>query len=366
MKYHFILALVCIPLLAQAPPPVAGPPKTQVPPGAGAQAAPQALLPPQSQVPDDTVVAKVDGKAVTAGEIRKSMIVMPQEFIHLFQQNPKYAVQQLFMLSYLADEAEKAKLGDESPLKEQLEFLRANTMASAMVSHERNFYKPTTEQIKDFYDRNQARYQQAKIKVIYIAFKPSAPVMGAVPSDKSLEEVARAVSEGTVSKTQRTEEDARKLSEDLVKQIRGGADFAKLVTDYSEDAASKAVGGDFGVVNINSSYSPDVKKAVLALKEGEVTDPLRQSNAFYIIRVEEKTIQPMGDLIGPISEEIRQAHLNEWLSGVSKRFDPTVESVPFFTQPKLAIPGILAPGSNPTSAPNTAPAPSPAPAPAAK
>jgi hypothetical protein len=297
-----------------------------------------AQTPPTSDVPDEAVVAKVDGKDVTAGEIRKSMMVMPQEFIRLFQQNPKYAVQQLFMLRYLANEAERTKLGEESPLKEQLAFLRANSLASALISHEHNSYAISGQMIKEFYERNQARYQQAKIKVIYISFKPTAPVTGSVSSEKSLEDVARALSEGSLSKTQRTEADARKLAEDLVKQIRGGADFAKLVADYSEDAASKAAGGDFGIVNVNSSYSADVKKAVLALKPGEVTDPLRQSNAFYIIRVEDKTAQPVGELTTSISEEIRQAHLNEWLSGVSKRFDPTVENVQFFTQPKLAVP----------------------------
>ena len=72
MKYCLVLVLACCPLFAQTP--------------------------PTSDVPDDAVVAKVDGKDVTAGEIRKSMMVMPQEFIQLFQQNPKYAVQQLFML----------------------------------------------------------------------------------------------------------------------------------------------------------------------------------------------------------------------------------------------------------------------------
>jgi peptidyl-prolyl cis-trans isomerase C len=304
-----------------------------------------AQTPPTSDIPDDAVVAKVDGKDVTAGEIRKSMMVMPQEFIKLFEQNPKYAVQQLFMLRYLADEAERAKLGEESPLKEQLAFLRANSLASAMISHEHNFYTVSSQMIKEFYERNQARYQQAKIKVIYIAFKPTAPVTGSVAGEKSLEDVARALSEGGLSKTQRTEADARKLAEDLVKQIRGGADFAKLVADYSEDAASKAAGGDFGVVNISSSYSADVKKAVLALKPGEVTEPLRQSNAFYIIRVEDKTVQPVDELTTPISQEIRQAHLNEWLSEVSKRFDPTVQNVQFFTQPKLAVPvpGLPAP-----------------------
>jgi parvulin-like peptidyl-prolyl isomerase len=318
MKYLFILALASTSLLAQTLP---------------------------GAVPDDTVVANVDGKDVTAGEIRRSLAFMPSEFVQLFQQNPKYAVQQLFMLRHLSDEAEKAKLGEQSPLKEQLAFLRANTMASAMVSHEHNFYPVSNQQIKDFYDKNQARYQQAKIKVIYIAFKPSAPLMGQVPSGKSLEDVARAIAESGSSQTQRTEADARKLAEDLVKQIRGGADFTKLVAEYSEDPTSKAAGGDFGVVNVNSSYSADVKKAVLVLKAGEVTDPLPQSNAFYIIRVEEKTIQPMGELTVSISEEIRGAHLNQWLGETAKRFEPTVKSVEFFTQPKLALPGAAGAGA---------------------
>jgi len=311
MKYCLILSLACG-LLAQAP--------------------------PKNDVPDDAVVAKVDGMPVTAGEIRKSLMIMPREFVQLFNQNPKYAVQQLFMLRYLSAEAERTKLGDESPMKEQLAFLRANAMASAMVSHEHNFYPVTDKMVKDFYDRNQARYQQAKIKVIYIAFKPTAPVVGAVPQNQTIEDVARALSESAVAKTQRTEADALKLAEDLVKQIRNGADFTKLVAEHSEDPASKAAGGDFGVVNTNSSYSADVKKAVLALKEGEVTDPLRQASAFYIIRVEQKTTQPVDELRVAIGDEIRQTHLNEWLTTVGKKFEPEVENVQFFTQTKIPVP----------------------------
>jgi len=298
-----------------------------------------AQAPPQTDVPDDAVVAKVDGMPVTAGEIRKSLLIMPKEFVQLFNQNPKYAVQQLYMLRYLSDEAERTKLGDESPMKEQLAFLRANAMASAMVSHEHNFYTITDQMVKEFYDRNQARYQQAKIKVIYVAFKPSTSVVGAVPQSQSLEEIARSLSEGVASKTQRSEAEARKLAEDLVKQIRGGADFAKLVAEHSEDPVSKAAGGDFGMVNTNSSYSADVKNAVLALNEGEVTDPLRQATAFYIIRVEKKTTQPLDELRGVIGDELRQAHLNDWLSSVSKKFEPQVENIQFFTQPKVPLPG---------------------------
>jgi len=339
MRTHLILALACVPLLAQAPPPAGAPP--------------QALFPPQSQVPDDTVVAKIAGMDVTAGQIRKDLAIMPKEFIQLYNQNPKYAVQQLFMLRYLAAEGEKIKLGDESPMKEQLAFMRDNALASAMVSHEHNYYTVTEPMIKEFYEKNQGRYQQAKIKVIYIAFKPGAPVTAPVPKDKSLEEVSRAISEGSVSKASRTEADAHKLAEDLVKQIRGGADFGKLVTDYSEDPTSKAAGGDFGVVNTNSTYSADFKKTVLALNVGDVTDPVRQASAFYIIRVEEKNVQPMNDLVGPISEEIRQIHLRDWLADAGKRFEPKVENVQFFTQSHAPVPGapMLAPVPAPTPAP---------------
>jgi hypothetical protein len=150
--------------------------------------------------------------------------------------------------------------------------------------------------------------------------------VGQVPSGKSLEDVARALSEGGSSQTQRSEADARKLAEDLVKQIRGGADFAKLVAQYSEDAPSKAAGGDFGAVNINSSYSEDVKKAVLALKVGEITDPLQQSTRSTSFRWK-KTIQPMGDVVnssarksqGAFKPMARRCEQAVWAHGEKRR-----------------------------------------------
>src|SRR5580658_9422326 len=53
----------------------------------------------------------------------------------------------------------------------------------------------------------------------------------------------------------------------------------------------------------------------------------------------------MSELTVSISEEIRGAHLNQWLSEVGKRFDPTVKSVEFFAQPKLALPGAAGPAA---------------------
>jgi foldase protein PrsA len=286
---------------------------------------------PAAQLPDDTVVGKIDGKNLTAGEVRSALANLPPDFGRLYQQDPKVAIQQMFVMRHLAEEAEKAKLGEQSPMKEQLEAMRANVLASAMLSHEHNYYNVSEEMIKEFYERNQARYQQAKIKLISIAFKPAIPAAGA-----SLADIARAASEAAAGKTQRSEAEARKLAEDLVKQIRGGADFGKLVAQYSDDAASKAAGGDFGVVNVNSAYSDEIKGAVLALKPAEVTDPLRQVSAFYIIRVEDKTVQSMRDASEAIRQELRQAHVNEWFAAIRNRFVLVEENAQFFAQPSRA------------------------------
>ena len=78
-------------------------------------------------------------------------------------------------------------------------------------------------------------------------------------------------------------------------QLRGGADFAKLAEQYSEDPASKAAGGDFGVIKASSEYPAELKSAVFALKPGEV-GALRQPTAYYIIRVEEKGPQPVNEV----------------------------------------------------------------------
>jgi peptidyl-prolyl cis-trans isomerase C len=283
---------------------------------------------PAPEVPAGAVVLKIDGKDLTAGEIRAALANMPADFTKFYQQNPKNAIEQLYVMRYLAQEAEKAKLDQQSPMKEQLEVVRANALASAMLSYEHNHYPVSEEMIKDYYERNQAKYQQFKIKAIYVAFKPIVPAKGA-----SIEDIARAASEAATGRTQRSEAEARMLAEDLVKQIRGGADFGKLVEQHSDDPASKAAGGDLGVVNVTSGQPAEVKRAVMALKPGEVTDPIRQLSGFYIIRVEDKTAQSLMDVYEPIIQELRQAHVNEWFAAIRTKFTAVVENPQFFARP---------------------------------
>lgn len=299
----------------------------QAPPAATAPAAPAA----GAQLAPETVVMNVDGHDVTVADVRAMLEreAGDARFGQMFQQNPQYAVQQFYVMRYLASEGDKAKLAEESPLKEQLQFMRENAVAGAMVNHQANSFSVNFDMVKDFYNKNQSRYEQAKIKIVFIAFRPSMQAKGT--SDADLAAAARDALNAAHSATQRTEAEANTLAAKIVQDLRGGADFAKLVERYSEDPKSKAAGGDFGIVSQTSTSFPDeIKKAVLALKQGDVSDPIRQPTGFYIVRVEEKSAQPVEQLIGPIGDEIRQQMTNQWLQDVSTRFQPTKVNPDFF------------------------------------
>jgi parvulin-like peptidyl-prolyl isomerase len=119
-----------------------------------------------------------------------------------------------------------------------------------------------------------------------------------------------------------------------MKQLKAGANFEQLVEKYSEDSTSRANKGDFAVLKYGDSFSEDMRKAVMALKPGEIlSEPLRQPAAFYIIRLAEKTIQPLSEVREPIIAEIKKMKLNEWFGTLTKRFKLEVVKPEFFTKP---------------------------------
>ena len=81
----------------------------------------------------------------------------------------------------------------------------------------------------------------------------------------------------------------RQRAEPTLAQLRGGADFATLAKERSEDPGSKDKGGDLGTVTQDSGFDETFFKAALALKVGQISDLVRTQFGFHIIRVDERT-----------------------------------------------------------------------------
>jgi peptidyl-prolyl cis-trans isomerase C len=279
----------------------------------------------------NAVVANVAGMDLTAQDVRNMFQNAPVEFIRALAGKPDEFLRQIFMMKYLADDADKLKLGEKSPLKEQIEAEREYAVATARVNYEQDSYPISEQEINDFYAANQSRWSAAKIKVIVIGFKPD-PIAGT--NEDAVKAAAQQAFQAAHELNDRSQAEATKLAADLARQLRSGADFGKLVDQYSDDRESKDVAGDFGMaVKSTSSLPEDLKMAILALKPGEISDPLKQPTGFYVIRLEEKTVQPLGEVIEPITQELRANHRNAWLNEIMVRFKPKLVRPEFFAQP---------------------------------
>ncbi|WP_368489145.1 peptidylprolyl isomerase [Clostridium sp. BJN0013] len=88
----------------------------------------------------------------------------------------------------------------------------------------------------------------------------------------------------------KTEDEAKKVK----KRLDDGEDFAKVAKEVSQDAATKDNGGDLGDVNYNDSgFDADFMAGALALKEGTISEPVKSSFGYHIIKCIKKEEYPV-------------------------------------------------------------------------
>jgi len=143
--------------------------------------------------------------------------------------------------------------------------------------------------ISAFYEKNPDRFKQPE------AIKASH-VLIAVPqgADAAAKQAARAKADG------------------VLKQARGGADFAGLAKKYSNDA-SAAHGGDLGFFP-RGQMVPEFDTAAWALEPGQVSDVVETQFGFHIIKLTEKRparTVPFSEVAPQIEQYLRQQQQQE-------------------------------------------------------
>lgn len=97
----------------------------------------------------------------------------------------------------------------------------------------------------------------------------------------------------------------QKKAEGLLKEARGGANFADLATKNSEDPGSAAKGGDLDWV-VRGQTVAEFEKAAFSLKPGEFSNVVTTTYGFHILKLEAKEsarLQPFDEVKGQIAKE---------------------------------------------------------------
>ena len=79
---------------------------------------------------------------------------------------------------------------------------------------------------------------------------------------------------------------ARARAESLLAQAKGGADFAVLARENSDDIGSKAQGGDLGW-STREAYEAPFAEALFSMQKGEIRGPVKTRFGYHILRLED-------------------------------------------------------------------------------
>ncbi|MFC0341507.1 peptidylprolyl isomerase [Paracoccus niistensis] len=240
-------ALMTQPVLAQTAP------ETPAPAEAPAQATPPATAEAAGAPSADTVVATVNGEAITLGQ----MIAM-KEGLHAgsVQGLPDAALWDL-MLDQMIRQTAVAQVAAQSPTKRDKAFLENERRGYqyASVLERVAAPEPTEEELRAVYDA--AFGQKTEPKTEYNA----AHILVA------------------------TEEEAKAIADELAK----GADFGTLAEERSTDNSS-ANKGDLGWFTADMMVEP-FAKAVEALEKGQVSAPVQSQFGWHVIRLNDERTQ---------------------------------------------------------------------------
>lgn len=274
--------------------------------------APSTPAPQIPNLPEDTVVATFeDGTTFTMGDFRRIYAVLPPANQQMVIHDRNEFLHQWAVMRSLSKMAEELKLGEQSPYKEAIEHARMQVLVQAKINEAINSAIVEPADVVKYYDSNKQKYEQVKVKAIYVAFSenpapPSSPA-AAGKGKKAL-----------------TDAEAKAKAARLLTAIRGGADFVKLVKENSDDQMSREKDGDFATLRMSDNIPDAFRTAVFALKQGEVSEPLRQPNGYYLLRAEEVTFSPLSQVRDAIFNDLKQQHYAQWFEKLNRETKVTV------------------------------------------
>lgn len=223
----------------------------------------------------DPVVAKIEGKPVLRSEITKEIERLGPQAAQMPAQLLFPRVLDHMVATRLVSEAGYAKGVQNSPeVKEQLARLEKEIVAQTYI---RQTVEPliTEDKIKAKYDESVKQFKaEDEVRARHILIKAGP--------------------------------DAEAKAKAILKEVKDGADFAKLAAEKSDDNGSAKQGGDLGYFPRGEMVKP-FAEAAFAMKKGQVSDKLVKTDfGYHIIKVEDarKSAPPS---IDSVREQIKNA-----------------------------------------------------------
>lgn len=200
---------------------------------------------------DAQVMAEVNGKAITTDDFEGELKNLPEYLKSMSDsaQGRKEMLDTMVVRELILQQASKDGLDKGPEVAKKLEDLKKRLIVEAYLK--KKVESDTTvsdEELKKFYEQNKDKFKaDAQIRASHILVS--------------------------------TEQEAK----DLLSKLKAGGNFEELAKGHSKDS-SAAKGGDIGWFG-KGAMVPPFEKALMALKEGQLSDVVRTDYGYHIIKL---------------------------------------------------------------------------------
>jgi peptidyl-prolyl cis-trans isomerase D len=130
-------------------------------------------------------------------------------------------------------------------------------------------------------------------------------------------------------KTDDKDEAAVKTQADaIVKRIRSGEDFAALAKQFSEDDSNSAKGGDLDYFGRGTMVA-EFEQAAFTMKPGDVSDPVKTSFGFHIIKLVDHrpaTTRPLAEVQPEIEDQLKWQRAQQEAEKIAKGLESQLKT----------------------------------------
>jgi peptidyl-prolyl cis-trans isomerase C len=227
----------------------------------------------------DPVVARVNGEEIHRSEIMRQLQMLGPRMQEMPpQQIYPEILKKVVVTKVVAQKGYAEGMQKNEEVKQRVKDLEAQVVAEAFIRKQIE-PKITEAKIKERYDQLAAKFKpQDEVRARHILVK--------------------------------TEEEAN----ELIKQLKGGTDFAKLAEEKSKDPGSAKQGGDLGYFPREGMVKAFADTA-FSMKTGEISDKaVKTEFGYHILKVEDKrksSPPPIAEVKDQIANQLGQEMTND-------------------------------------------------------
>ncbi|MCL5746110.1 MAG: peptidylprolyl isomerase, partial [Acidobacteria bacterium] len=250
-----------------------------------------------------------------------------------------------------------------SPLLIEQEFRNRNDKAKieyVKISADklRSEVQVTPQEMENYYNTSKATFQVPEKKTLGILIVDQEKVAQSItPTDAELQRMydqnkdrfrtpervkVRHILLTTTGKSPQEEAAIKAKAEDLLKQVKAGANFADLARKYSNDPGSASKGGDLDWI-VRGQTVPEFEQAAFSLKPGETSNLIKTQYGYHIIQVlakEPAHLKTFEEVKNELATEYKNQQVNQRMQSLSDNVEAGLKKNPLHPEQVAAALGV--------------------------